>query len=123
MIRGMGLDLCEVERMRDTDHRNRLMRRCFTDAERSHVLYRRAMGPETAAGIFAAKEAALKALGTGMTGISLSEVEVRHNDLGMPYLLLWGAAKIRAEALGARQAYLSITHTKETAAAVAILEG
>jgi len=76
------------------------------------------------AGLFAAKEAVLKALGTGWAeGLGLRQVVVEHAPSGAPRVILTGAARRRAEALGADRVHLSITHDRGLAAAVAILEG
>ena len=122
MIVGLGIDLCEVPRLAEALERTGFLERFFTEAEADYVRGRGKAGAESAAGCFAAKEAALKALGTGLVGVTLREVEVVHEPSGKPALRLHGAAKARAEALGAARAHLSITHTRETAAAVVILE-
>jgi len=123
MIRGIGIDLCPISYMTDEKHRSLLMERWYSDIERAYVAARGEAAAQTAAGFFAAKEATLKALGTGLFGISLRDVEIRHNDLGVPILFLYGAAMERAEKLGARHGHLSITHAADMAAGVCILEG
>lgn len=102
--------------------KDRFLQRFFTEVEADYIRGRGKAAPESAAGCFAAKEAALKALGTGLHGIALREVEVVHEASGKPVLLLHGRAQAQAEALGAGHYHLSITHTGETAAAVVILE-
>lgn len=72
---------------------------------------------------FAAKEAAVKALGTGFAaGIGPRDVAVRSLPSGQPELVLSGAARERARALGASRLHLTLTHTRDNAAAVVILE-
>lgn len=72
---------------------------------------------------FAAKEAAVKALGTGFAeGIGPRDVAVRSLPSGKPELVLSGAARERARALGAARLHLTLTHTRDNAAAVVILE-
>ena len=122
MIVGLGIDLCEVPRLAEALERPGFLERFFTEAEAAYIRGRGKAGPESAAGCFAAKEAALKALGTGLVGVALRDAEVVHEPSGKPALRLHGAAKARAEALGATRAHLSITHTRETAAAVVVLE-
>lgn len=75
-------------------------------------------------GLFAAKEATLKALGTGWAqGLGLRQVEVVHNGAGAPSLRLHGQAAERAAALGVTSSHLSISHERSYAVAMAILEG
>ena len=88
----------------------------FTPEERVHI----GQSLQRAAGIFAAKEAAVKALGCGIGPVSWQEVRVRHNTDGLPLLELQGAAAAMADRLGIRSWSLSITHTHELAAAVTI---
>lgn len=72
---------------------------------------------------FAAKEAAVKALGTGFAeGIGPRDVAVRSLPSGKPELVLSGAARERARALGAARLHLTLTHTRDNAAAVVIIE-
>ena len=122
MIVGVGIDLCEVPRLAKALERPGFLDRLFTETEAEYIRGRGRAGAESAAGCFAAKEAALKALGTGLVGVALREVEVVHESTGKPVLRLHGAARERAEALGAVRVHLSITHTRETAAAVVVLE-
>lgn len=86
------------------------------------MLARGRMGPDSAAALFAAKEAAVKALGTGFSGIHPQDVVILHDASGQPYYDLRGAAQARMLALGGRRMHLSMTHEEDTAAAVAILE-
>ena len=78
--------------------------------------------PACLAGNFAVKEAVAKALGTGFRGFGPGDVEVLRDDLGKPYVVLYGGARKRAEELGVTQVHVSITDTKEMAAAVAVAE-
>ncbi len=119
---GIGIDLCEVPRIARAfaRHGDRFLRRVFREGE----LRRPPSSPafaEHAAGLFAAKEAAMKALGTGMRGVALSEVTVARVPGGPPRLALYGRAAARAAALGAGAAHVTITHTRELAAAVVLL--
>jgi holo-[acyl-carrier protein] synthase len=76
------------------------------------------------AGLFAAKEAAMKALGTGWAqGVGFHQIEVVRADSGAPGLRLHGEALARSRALGVERVHLSITHDARTAAAVVVLEG
>ena len=113
-MRGLGLDLLEVDRFVRLLSREHFMRRVFSDYERAHIARRRGHPAETAAGLFCAKEAYGKALGTGISGLRLCDVEVRHTSGGQPVLYHNGNAVAGA--------HLSITHTARTAAAVVVLE-
>lgn len=119
---GVGIDLCEIGRVREvlSRHGTRFLERVFVPGE-----VRRPPGSpafaEHVAGLFAAKEAAMKALGTGMRGVSFREVAVAGEPGGPPRLVLLGRALARGEALGVRGAHVSITHGRETAAAVVLL--
>ena len=72
---------------------------------------------------FAAKEAFLKAIGTGLRGGRLTEIEVINDDMGSPQLALHGYFKDFAAGLGAERLHLTLSHTKELAMAQVILEG
>ena len=80
----------------------------------------KADGPAHLAGIFAAKEAVMKALGTGMAGAAFSEIRILHRDGGQPYATLTGDTAARAEKMGITAWHVSITHSKTNAAAVAV---
>ena len=123
MILGLGLDVVELDRIESSLARfqDRFLARILTPAERAalppHRLAR-------VAGLFAAKEAAVKALGTGFSqGIGPQHLEILSDPLGRPVLGLHGPAGDRARALGAASWHVSITHGRTTAAAVVIMEG
>ena len=124
MIIGLGLDLCDGARVRRAIARHpRLISRVFTDLESSLCLSRRDPAPCFAAR-FAAKEAAMKALGTGWSGgVGWRDIEVVREPHGAPRLAFSGKALERFTNLGVNRAHLTITHEGEIAAAVVILEG
>jgi holo-[acyl-carrier protein] synthase len=114
----IGLDLLEIDRLeRALSRRPRLAERLFTDGERAYAASRARPGQHLAAR-FCAKEAVAKAL--GLRAWSFRDVEVVGGD-GPPRVALHGAAAARARALGV-QVRISLTHTTEDAAAVAILD-
>src|SRR6478672_10253647 len=114
---GVGIDLLDVERFeRALERRPRLADRLFTEAEREYAAGRARPATHLAAR-FCAKEAVAKAL--GLTGWSFRDVEVVATDAA-PEVRLSGAAAARAAELGAHPR-ISLTHTRQTAAAVAIL--
>jgi holo-[acyl-carrier protein] synthase len=124
MVIGLGIDLLETQRLADAlaRHGDRFLERVFTAEERAQAGACRESLLALAAR-FAAKEAALKALGTGWSGgIGFRDVEVRNQPSGAPRLLLHGPAASRAEKLGVRRLMVSLTHQPGVAAAVVILE-
>ena len=123
MIRGLGIDLCEIRRMEDAITHPRFLLRVFSEEEQAYILSRKAGAGQTAAGLYAAKEAFLKALGTGICSLALCEIRVAHDEKGAPYYLLGEKQLEQLAERGAESAHLSITHDGGTAAAVCILEG
>ena len=124
MIVGTGIDLAEVPRIAAAIDRfgDRFLRRIFT-ADEIRYCDSKANRAERYAARFAAKEAALKAIGTGWhRGVSWTEVEVRREPGGRPTIVFHGKAAEFATKLGVKRAALSLTHTKETAMAQVILE-
>lgn len=118
MILGTGLDLMDVERISKSLEKPHFRARIFSQAENEYIDRR---GEQSAAGIFAAKEAIAKALGTGFRGFGPWDIEIHHNDLGAPFCILKNGALERKQALGGGRIHISITHLPETAAAMAIL--
>lgn len=123
MIVGIGIDLCDLKRMHEMLEKPRFLTRFFSAEEQRYIESRGAQMAHSAAGIFAAKEAFLKALGTGITGTQLSEISVIHNAAGAPMYHLTGGAEAMKDARGITRLHLSITHDGGVAAAVAIAEG
>ena len=124
MIVGLGLDVIEVERIREIHarHPRRFVQRILTEAEQRYVLRHRDP-TERLAGRWAAKEAAMKALGTGLSqGLRWRDVEILPDELGKPILHLHGKARERAAALGATVSHVTITHSHSVAVAQVILE-
>lgn len=124
MIVGCGIDVVDVARIRRAAERfgRRFLERVFTPAEIAYV-ERKSNRWERYAARFAAKEAGMKAIGTGLRGgVRWRDFEVSNQASGKPTLLLSGEAARIAARLGARAVHLSITHTRESAAAVVILE-
>jgi holo-[acyl-carrier protein] synthase len=124
MIVGTGIDIVEVARVAATMERfgERFLRRVFTEAE---IRYCEAKlnRAERYAARFAAKEAGLKAIGTGLRGgVSWRELQVGREPGGRPTLAFSGKAAEYAGRLGARRTSLSLSHTREHAIAQVILE-
>lgn len=117
---GIGVDLCEVERMRAALSRTPTMReRVFTEAERAYCDGRRDP-TERYAARFAAKEAVLKAMGVGLGACGWHDIEVQRADSGAPSLVLRGRARELAEERGIRSWRLTMSHTNLVAEAIAV---
>ncbi len=122
-LAGIGIDVVAVERMEHVlaRHGARFVERICRPGEEN-----RRQGSARAqhiGGLFAAKEAVLKALGTGWDGgLGFRQVEVTHSDRGRPQVRLHGVAADTAAELGVTRIHLSITHDAGVAAAVAVLE-
>ncbi|HZT33660.1 MAG TPA: holo-[acyl-carrier-protein] synthase [Bryobacteraceae bacterium] len=125
MILGTGVDLAEVPRIRAAAERfgRRFLERVFTSREIDYV-ERKANRYERYAGRFAAKEAGMKAIGTGWKhGVRWQDFEVANLPSGKPTLLLHGRAAEVANRMGVKAVSLSLTHTAELGMAHVILEG
>jgi holo-[acyl-carrier protein] synthase len=114
----VGIDVIEIERVRKVLERHpaRFLQRVFTPEE---VAFCRGRVPELAAR-FAAKEAVMKALGTGARGLAWREIEVLPNRRGKPLVYLHGAAKRRGDEIGIRGIDISLTHSHELAIAAVV---
>lgn len=123
MILGVGVDIVKIERFEKISEKNsrRFFSRVFTEREREFISGKTA---QSAAGIFAAKEAVAKALGTGFVGFSPQDIEILHKKNGKPHAVLHkNARKIaRRAAKRARRfvVHISISHTKTDAVAYAV---
>ena len=125
MIVGMGIDVAEVKRLQSVieSQQSRFLRRVFTLDEVAYCEQFKNKF-ERYAGRFAAKEAAMKALGTGWSrGVRWVDVEVIRQPGGRPTISLKGEARKIADALGVKNIALSITHTADQAIAHVIFEG
>ncbi|HEX7960879.1 MAG TPA: holo-ACP synthase [Terriglobales bacterium] len=124
MIVGSGIDITEVDRIHEAIQRfgSRFLNRVFTEAEIRYCESKK-NSAERYAARFAAKEAAMKAIGTGLRrGVTWKDVEVTHASGGRPILKFSGRAAEFADRLGARHTALSLTHTAQTAMAMVVLE-
>ena len=122
MIRGCGVDLIGVARIA-AFIKDGPPARVFTPEEQAYIQSRGAVAAESAAGIFAAKEAMCKALGTGIGPVGLLAVGVSHDAAGAPQAVLGERALARMRELGATRMHLSITHAEGMAVAMAVAEG
>ena len=123
-ILGLGFDATDIPRVAEVYERygDRFLRRVFTEGEIAYCTRRRNPVPHLA-GRFAAKEAAMKALGTGHSrGVLWKDIEVFRQG-GPPQLRLHGGAARRAEQMGVQRSLLTITHSDALAMAQVILQG
>jgi holo-[acyl-carrier protein] synthase len=124
MIVGLGTDLAEVTRIRESIARfgDRFLDRIYTQGERAYC-ESKANAAERFAARFAAKEAGMKAIGTGWNlGVTWKDFEVVNERSGRPKLVLHGVARQIATKLQVEQVSISLTHTRVIALAVVILE-
>lgn len=125
MILGLGTDIVSIERLDRMveEYGERFLYRVFTRREVETAELRATLS-ERLGTRFAAKEACMKALGTGWRGgVQFTDIEVRKHPSGMPELVLTDAAKERANELGVERILVSLSHESEMAMAVVILEG
>lgn len=121
MIRGLGCDICAISRMEKIMNDTRFLERYFTEYERQYIGARKNAAP-TAAGIFAAKEALVKALGTGFGPLGPQDVSVRHDGQGAPFYEMNEKTLTALHGAGACRAMLSVSHDGDSAMAVAVIE-
>jgi holo-[acyl-carrier protein] synthase len=124
-IVGLGLDLARISRFQAflAAEKTALLERLFTVGERANALPKKGAAAHLAAR-FAAKEAFLKALGTGLRdGLSWHDMEVVHDPLGKPSLQLSGQAAAQVQARAIAAVHLSYSHDGDYAVATVILEG
>ena len=121
-IVGIGVDMCAVSRMEKATQKEHFVSRIFTEGERAYLAQKGKGYAQSAAAMFAAKEAVAKALKTGIAqGVCFDQIEVTHAPGGAPGLLLHDAARERMQALGAAHAELSLSHEGDLAIAFVIL--
>jgi len=124
MVKGLGLDLAELDRIQALwdKYGLKFAQKILTDRELEQLPKKNAV-PRLAA-LFAGKEAAVKALGTGFTsGVHFKCIEILHAPSGKPEITFLGRGLEECEALGVTSAHISLTHSRDTAAATVVLEG
>ncbi len=122
MIIGIGTDICDITRFADDDTRARLMKRFYAPEECEYVASRGRAGADSAAGIFAAKEALAKALGTGFSGIAPEDICVTHDEKGAPHYKTEGRLREIMDKMGIDTLHLSISHDGNMAVAFCVAE-
>jgi len=119
MIYGIGCDILEICRIRNV--KDGFIARYFTENEQELFNSKKNM-PQTIAANFAVKEAFSKALGIGVSGFGLRDIEVLRDELGKPYINLYGKAEEIRIKKGISEIFVSISHTDELAMAYVVLE-
>lgn len=122
-IIGTGVDILEIERIeRIVREKPRFIERFFT-VEEQKFFNIRLMSVQTIAAGFAAKEAVVKAMGTGFRGFEMKDVEILRNTIGKPIVNLYGKAKDTALQLGIDDFQISLSHSDHYAIAFVIATG
>jgi holo-[acyl-carrier protein] synthase len=123
MIIGIGCDIIEINRVEKAVQSDSFKKRVFTEAEIAYCESRGKQQFASFAARFAAKEAVLKALGTGLRGGELVEIEVLNDELGCPQLSLRGYHEEQAQSKGVGKIHVTLSHSKDSAMAYVVLEG
>lgn len=124
MIASIGIDIVEIDRIKNSVEKygERFLNKVYTEKEQEYC-YQKRVPYSSLAGRFAAKEAALKALGTGLSqGIQWCMVETLNDESGKPILYLHGKAKVLAEELNIKTLFVSISHCRSNAVAQVTFE-
>lgn len=120
MISGLGIDIIEIDRIEKAVKRNsRFLDKVFTKREIKRF-EEKGFSYKSIAGVFAAKEAVTKVLGTGIREFNWQDIEVIHDELGKPLVVLHNNAKIKAIEMGIKDILISISHCNTYAVANSI---
>lgn len=119
MILGIGTDIVEISRIEKACLRDSFLNGAYTKKE----LERSGGSISFLAGCFTAKEALAKCLGSGVRGFELSDIEILRDPNGKPYANIYNNARNIYRALGGERVHVSISDTKDTVIAFAIIEG
>lgn len=122
MITGNGVDIIEVERIKRNLENEKFIKKIYSDNEIEY-LRKRKFNPQTAAGLFAAKEAVSKCLGTGFSTFGPSDIEISRDENGRPCVMLMNNALKISKEKNIGTIHLSISHIKAYAVAYAVAEG
>ena len=123
MIIGIGIDVVHIGRMNKWRFQSGLLERYFHPKELAAARARGPAADHSLAARFAAKEAFGKALGTGMDGLRLKDIEVRNDVNGKPSIVLYKTALEQFRGAGGSNLFLSLTHESDNAIAVVVVEG
>lgn len=123
MILGIGIDMVEINRIRKWMARPGLIERYFTPREINWCAKRGKDAALSLSARFAAKEALGKALGTGLKGLALKDIQVDNDTNGKPIVILSGTAENLVSSMGGSRIHISLTHEREHAVAMVVIEG
>lgn len=122
VIIGIGTDIVKIDRIAKACENPRFLEEYFSERERDFLYVKKNMAPSVANN-FAAKEAFAKALGTGVRGFSIHEVEVLRDELGKPHIELCANALECAKKMNVRNIHVTLSNTDTDAIAFVVLEG
>lgn len=115
--------MCAVSRIQKAIESEHFYTRIFTEGERGYLEKKNKSRAQSAAAMYAAKEAVAKALGTGISkGIFFDQIDVTHDELGSPGLVLTGCALKRMQELGGREMLLTLSHEGDMAIAFVVMQ-
>ena len=123
MILGIGTDIVEISRIAKAVSKVAFLRKCYTDAEIAKCNAADITAAENFAGYFAAKESVAKALGTGFRGFLPKDIEISHDKLGKPIANLSDNILKNTGISNDIKIHISISHGKDYAVAMAVIEG
>ncbi|MDY2636804.1 MAG: holo-ACP synthase [Phascolarctobacterium sp.] len=123
MLIGVGCDVIEIARVAKAMERRAFVERVYAPEEIAYCEGRGKQAASSFAARFAAKEAVLKALGTGLRGGELTEIVITNDDLGKPSVQLKGYHAELAAKLGVKNIALSMSHSRVAALAYVVMEG
>ena len=123
MLIGVGCDVIEIARVQRAVERQSFVERVFAPEEIAYCESRGKQAAASYAARFAAKEAVLKALGTGLRGGELKEIVITNDELGKPSVQLLGYHAELASKLGVKNIEISMSHSREMALAYVVMEG
>ncbi len=121
MIKGTGIDITEIERIKNNLENQSFLQKIYSKRELDYLKSRK-FNPQTAAGMFAAKEAVAKCLGTGFSNFGPCHIEILKDEMGKPAVNLINNALKRAEEMDIKKIHISISHTKDFAVAQCVAE-
>lgn len=122
MVKGIGVDLVEIERVKKAIKNTAFIKRIFTEEEQKYCLSKARPYLHFAVR-FAAKEAVMKALGTGFRGIKWRDLEISRDSLGKPLVRLKGEAALKAKEKKIKEALISLSFSGKNAIASAVALG
>jgi len=123
VIIGIGVDIIELDRVRKAVEREAFIQKVYTAAEIDYCQSRGRSSVQSFAGRFAAKEAILKAFGTGLRNGSMQDIEIVNDELGCPKVHLSGWFEGFAREKSVKKIWVSISHSKDSAVAQCVIEG